>query len=397
VANKKSKKNSGPGNPARRAAQREADSRLSPGDQRTLSEFTAWAAEQEQISAPNPEFEAQGLNGLMASVRAVGTNPALPSSVPTLLQVAFGKVEAAEAETQGLGSQVAEACFGVLGDYLRFREQTDTDPAPWQKAREDAQAAIDEHFDLSALPVGFDQEGSLLEQHLNGAAGRAMDEVDAVALRSAYLALPAIAGIPSVLEWIGEGRGTDRAGEPSEADRGSVWGFMGRTGEPDPTLLSAWWDNLVTSEVIDVAAGRVTPGHGSAGWGSPTGPDQDEVAEVTQGLFAEVVSRVVEEHGRTEAVEILGWALSRDLPSDVLDASTARSNADQALQDLDEKAATAIERGFAAVADFGFVHGSLDAPRVARPLRAVVAHGLRLALLYTQLDEDDLFRDETEA
>jgi hypothetical protein len=47
-------------------------------------------------------------------------------------------------------------------------------------------------------------------------------------------------------------------------------------------------------------------------------------------------------------------------------------------------------------ADLGFVQGSLDAPKIPRPLRAVVAHGLRLALLYTQLDEDELFKDDAE-
>lgn len=396
MAHKKSKKNSGPGNPAKRAAQREADSRLSPGDQRVLSEFTAWAERQERITAPSPELEAKGLNGLMASVRDVGENPTLPSSVPALVKVALFKTDTAEADTEGLGQQIAEACFGVLGDYLRFREQTDADATPWQRARDDAQTAIDEHFAFSELTAGDGQEPDLLEQHLDGAVVRTLDQVDTAALRSAYLELPAIAGIRRLLEWVGEGRDTDRAGEPLETDRKTVWEILGGTGERDVTLLSAWWDNLVTSEVIDVAAGRVARGPSGERWGSPTGSDQDEIVGVAQGLFAEVVSRTVEEHGRIEAVELLGWALSRDLPSDVLDAATARENADRALDDLDEKAATALERAFRTVADLGFVQGSLDAPKIPRPLRAVVAHGLRLALLYTQLDEDELFEDDAE-
>lgn len=398
VAKKPARKNAGIGNPAKRAAQAELDSRLTPADQRVLTEFSAWLGTQSEISAPSPELEVKGLNGLLASVRATGTNPVTPDAVAHLVDVALTKVEdAAEVEPQ-VGEQVAAACFGVLGDYLGFREDTDSDPAPWQRARLKAQQKLDDYFGNQSLAEDFLDQESALARHLDDAAAIAALDTDAAVRRDALLALSSMAGIKDLLAWIDDGRETDRAGEPREEDRSTVFAHLlpGATyTEEDLPLLTSWWDSLITSEVLDVAHGQVTAGP-VTGWHSPTGTSVDTVEGVAHGFLAEAVSRITELHGRVEATELLAWTLAPALPSQEFTQAQARAAAADELKDMDDKAIQAVDAALAALVRLGFVTGDRNRPAVPATLRRTVAQGLRLAGVYTMLDEDDLFRDDPE-
>lgn len=398
MAKKPAKKNAGPGNPAKRAAQAELDSRLTAGDQRVLREFSAWLATQEEISAPSPELEAKGLNGLLASVRAQGTSPVTPEAVSELVDVALTKVEDASDVDPQVGEQVAAACFGVLGDYLGFREQTDADPAPWQRARLAAQEEIDEYFGNEELAQDLMDQESALAQHLDDAAATAAEDTDPAVRRDALLQLSCLAGIKDLLAWIGDGRETDRAGEPREEDRPEVFSHLLRDADysdEDLPLLTAWWDSLITSEVLDVTQGRVTAGP-VAGWDSPTGTSVDTVESVAHGIIAEVLSRITEIHGRVEATELLSWTLAPELPSTELTTGQIHTDAAEELEDMDAKASQAVEAALAALVRLGFVEGDREQPRVPTTLRRALAQGLRLAGVYTMLDEDELFGDDTE-
>lgn len=394
MAKKPAKKNAGIGNPAKRAAQAELDSRLTPADQRVLAEFSAWLSTQSEISAPSPELEVKGLNGLLASVRAQGTNPITPEAVSSLVDVALTKVEDASDVDPQVGEQVAAACFGVLGDYLGFQEQTDADPEPWQRARLKAQQVLDEYFGNQELAEDLVDQESTLARHLDDAAAVAAQDIDPAVRRDALLQLSCVAGIKDLLAWIGDGRETDRAGEPREEDRAVVFSHLlpdAAFTDDDLPLLTSWWDNLITSEVLDVANGRVLPDPVS-GWDSPTGTSVDTVEGVANGIVAEVVSRITEVHGRVEATQLLAWTLAPALPGEEHSEAEIKGFAEEELKDLDGLASDAVSATFATLVRLGFVTGDRKHPAVPAALRRPVALGLRLADVYTMLDEDELFR-----
>lgn len=386
---KKTKKNSGPGNPAKRAAARELDDRLAPGDQRVLREFSEWTQGQQAISAPNPEYETNALNGLFSSVRAAGQNPVAPEGVPALVEVCLVKANAAEAEQEGLAEQVLMACVGVLGDYLRFRQETSEDPRPWVLAREAAQEQVENALQGDEQPYQADPDGEgLLEGALDEAAAVAQDEYDSVQRRSWCLDLPVLAAVPTLLEWLGAGRDTDRSGELLTSDRPSVRRLLGDDTLPDP-MLDAWWDNLITSDVIEVAGSRATAGESATAWGGSAGPDVQVAEELAAGLIAEVITRHAEESGRPDAVEATAWTLVAPVTGSGQDDAVV-GRAQQVLAGSDAADLAAVAETLAVLERWGYVAAAGAEPTVPGPARVVVSHGLRLALLYTMMNETDL-------
>ncbi|QUW18210.1 hypothetical protein [Agrococcus sp. Marseille-Q4369] len=303
-------------------------------------------------------------------------------------------------------ARVVDVLIDALDDYLHFRIETADAPQEWKD--------VHDYFEEATA-----EDGS----PASDAIGRALDAAASIPREVRQEALArtrVIEAVPALLEWIGKGRPITPSGALRRADIQDVARLLGIDAvgvssgprqEPivrdpavmtaaarpedaveamsmlDVPMLDAWWEALLTAEVIETTASRVRPGPQASRWATGSPPPED--AEMLAGAFvAHAVTweaRLARGYYNEEAVAETIRRLLLALPRPDGDGADERS----ADQSADTMFAPRALRMLRQLVRAGLLQ--VDESRelaVPAALASVVARGAVLALTIIDIDDE---------
>ncbi|WP_022888590.1 hypothetical protein [Agromyces italicus] len=347
------------------------------GDRRTLREFRAWIEQDPEISAADAAEDAGLFEAVLGLARSRGLDLNEPDDIEPLVAVLLDLGESGDPESEGAGDDA----LAVLHDFVHFKLETDHRPGDWEAAH-------------TAVEVATDDGSSAIEL-----LREVIEEADLVGSderRRALAALPIVGAVRELLSWIGTSRPITSSGGLRRADIAPVAAMIGVTAQGvakrpvggdavdgvvyaqsmyDVESLTAWWEALVTADVIDRSATRVRPGPEAAGWLAGGMPRLD-TAEMLAGLFvADLVSSLAP-YGPAVVSELYRRLMQALVPDEELWSPPVAAG-------LDFFAVSLSEQRIARLAEAGLLENpASEGPVVHEALRGTVARGLIMAMSY---------------
>lgn len=297
-------------------------------DARLFNNAVAWYSRHEADDTEDVQMYSFGLEAALAVARGAGLDPHSPTDVCALATFVALLPPGDDDEAAGAEHLIL---LGSIPRYANYRVDQSQDDPEWQAALrrcigivEGSSAESDAGYHHASWPepVG-DLEGLVHRMVL------AESEPERERRLAAELILPAVSGIPRVVEWVGKGRPVTSTGGVRRADIAALGGFLGLdvvgvaspslstegprelTSMWDHPLLENWWTTLLEMGILETSSTRVKPGEKA---GHPLAPEEieqfvrvmvaatilpsPEVLEPSEGYTAWVVINAL-----TEAIE----------------------------------------------------------------------------------------------
>ncbi|MGV8882784.1 MAG: hypothetical protein ACOH19_11595 [Rhodoglobus sp.] len=345
-------------------------------------QFSEWVRNNQDgamIDADEAELE---LTLVIATALGARLDVNDPADIPSLIDLVLDAADVDE----------GDLALDTIHDYLHFRMQTSPVPHVWDSSHEYIEEVL--------------SDGIMMIDEIDHAL-EAAAEIAPVVRHAALARTQLVGAVSSVLSWIGSGQPVTSAGMVRRADIQGLAAMLGISAigvasaslspiddQPfqarsmaDVPALAAWWEALLSTDLIQLTATRVRQGPAAGEWlAAPEPPPA--LAEMLAGVFvAETLSqaelRMPERYGRviiTGAIHELLKALAPELHDDSLQSESG-------VGELPVLRATWIlhplEQGGLVTRD---AEGRLE---IAGALRGIVAQGVVLAMAYRSGALDD--------
>lgn len=253
-----------------------------------LSEFEAWMRRQPEVTPATAEESRELLIILLEIADEAGLDVRDPRHVDSLIDEVY------EAFTDA-PTQVLDRFLVLIDDHVHFQLALGHDREAWEQAHAEIEDELESDAD--------DDAGELLQEAMARGA-----EVDDEVQRAALLQLPMISAVPALLEWLGESRAVTPSGALRRADIAEVAALIGIdavgvakrsaqssdapqqvTSMRELSVLTAWWEALQLSDVIELTSTRVRPGGAASEWSSGAEPTREAAEVLASGVAVQIL------------------------------------------------------------------------------------------------------------
>lgn len=373
---------------------------LSTAELGALENFAIWLGDRNEIAAPSVDNEVSLLSGLFSVAKGFGLQADNPDDMEDLVDFIM---EIDDPDEPGfLG-----AALMVVDEYLHFRLETDDQQYDdWLVAHAIVEDTLEEAFPSGASEALFE----VIEE---------AEQLDPKQHRAALARVTVVAQVRTLLEWIGKSRPVAQAGGLRRADIAEVAAMLGfnavgvnkrgldpsflppeqiKPHQPlpipesfkamsirDVPPLNAWWDTLITTELIELTATRVRPGPKAAEWLADKHPPL-ELADMVTGVFTtQLLIQDLDDTGYYFERETVSLAVLRLLAALRPKQELPAPDGDPMADILDMRALRQLEY----LRRLGILKRSRDQYVVPPNLRGAIARGLLVATSMMSLEDSD--------
>lgn len=349
-------------------------SELSAAGRALTDEFAAWLRRQAGEFRQEAEDDIDIFTALEGLARTQGFSIHSPEGATRMVSI-LEEFDDQESAADGLGS---------LLSYVDFRVSASPNPGVWD--------AVDEAIETA--DIGLTGPSSLQ------AALTEEDRIPAAELNAALQKVKVVAGVPQLLEWLGESRPITSTGGIRRSDIQTVAAMIGIQAEgvaklPSPSEygdvfyvqsmwylseLASWWSALQAVGIIETTVTRVRPGHAVSRQGTlNAGADLGQLCSV---FIAATLMEGLGAYGDEEVDAFSAESVRRAIAGlvDVLEGRVAAAlDTDVESSFRDAVIDGRVKRKLHVLEQMGLLEENGDDFIVPAALRGTVARGILLA------------------